>query len=801
VSELRFAGALLFLLLCVSQLAPGQQARGQRPARVGVVLDGRSVFTDSSFAEFQREIAAFFGPSPVIQFPPEAVIYADWSRASAGAALDRLFADRAVDAVIALGPIGSSELGRRTSVPKPAIAALIIDAELQELPVHDGSSGVRNLTYVNVAYTASRTLQLFHEILPFHKLAVLIHPGMAEAVPKLLERATAQASALGIEMTLVPATTSAANALQAIPPDVDAVYLTPLEQLPASGVDSVISGLITKRLPTFSYTGRTEVERGVLASFAPRDDLARRARRVAGDLQRILNGEDAGTLPVNLASVSQLTLNMATARAIGFSPGWNTMTEADLLNLEPPGEGPEWTLAGVAREAVRVSLTVQAADRTVASAGQDVRIARADLLPQVVAAGTGTAVREETATAAMGQQAQRQGEATVSFSQVLFSEQSWAQLGIAGHQKEAREAEQRQAELDITLDATSAFLNVLRTRTIAQVERVNLRVTRSNLETAQLRERTGSSSRADVYRWESELATSRRSVIAADARMQIAALELNRVLERPLEEPFRPVEASADDSSLLTGDPRLFVYFGSPETFALFREFMVAEGRTASPELRALDAVTAAQDRFASAAGRALWVPTFSLEGGLSSVLSRSGAGAEPPMLGGMTVPRGPDFTWNVRLQASLPLFTGFSRKATQTQATIDLDRLVLERRTLERRVDAQVRTTLQTAGASWASIEQARVAATAARSNFELVSDAYTRGTASIITLLDAQQAALNASVAAANAEYDFLLDLMRVERAVGVFTFFRTAQERAAFLQRLDDFFRAARVPPRPR
>ena len=801
MSTLRSLVCLLTLCLSVPQPTPGQQ-RQRRPARVAVLLDGHGPFPDSLYAEFRREITAFFGTGAIapVDLPPDAVVYGDWTASSAAAALDRLLADPAVDVVLALGPIGSSELGHRTSLPKPAIAALIIDAELQDLPAREGTSGVRNLTYINVAYSALRTLQLFHEILPFRKLAVLIHPGVAEAVPKLLARAAQQASALGVTLTLVPVTTSAAGALQAIPPDADAVYVTPLEQLPENAVDSVISALNGRRLPTFSYTGRAEVERGVLASFAPRDDVARRARRVAGDLQRILSGEDAGTLPVSLASVSGLTLNMATARAIGFSPGWNTMTEADLVNLEPAAEGPEWTLAGVAREAVRVSLTIQAADRSVAAGAQDVRIARADLLPQIGASGTGTVIREETAVAALGQQAQRQGEGTVAFSQALYDDQVWARLGIAGHQQEAREADRRQTELDITLQVTSAFLNVLRTRAIARVERVNLRVTRSNLETAQLRERTGASSRADVYRWESELASSRRSVIAADARMQIAAIELNRVLERPLEEAFRPVEATVQDSSLLTGDPRLFAYFDSPEMFALFREFMVTEGRGASPELRALDAATAAQARFTTAAGRSLWLPTFSLRGSLNNVFSRSGAGSDPPSLGGLTVPRGPDFTWNVQLQASLPLFTGFSRKATHEQATIDLDRLVLERRSLERSVDAQVRTTLQAAGASWASIEQARLAASAARSNFELVSDAYARGTASIITLLDAQQSALNAALAAANAEYDFLVDLMRVERAVGEFTFFRTPEERGAFLKRLDDFFRAAGAVPRP-
>ena len=48
-------------------------------------------------------------------------------------------------------------------------------------------------------------------------------------------------------------------------------------------------------------------------------------------------------------------------------------------------------------------------------------------------------------------------------------------------------------------------------------------------------------------------------------------------------------------------------------------------------------------------------------------------------------------------------------------------------------------------------------------------MSDAYASGTASITTLLDAQSAALTSAESAANAVHDFLLDLLRVERAMG--------------------------------
>ena len=48
---------------------------------------------------------------------------------------------------------------------------------------------------------------------------------------------------------------------------------------------------------------------------------------------------------VGLISISALTLNMATARAIRFSPDWATLAEARLVRAEEPATGPSWSLA------------------------------------------------------------------------------------------------------------------------------------------------------------------------------------------------------------------------------------------------------------------------------------------------------------------------------------------------------------------------------------------------------------------------------------------------------------------------
>lgn len=60
-----------------------------------------------------------------------------------------------------------------------------------------------------------------------------------------------------------------------------------------------------------------------------------------------------------------------------------------------------------------------------------------------------------------------------------------------------------------------------------------------------------------------------------------------------------------------------------------------------------------------------------------------------------------------------------------------------------------------------------------------------------SIIELLDAQNASLSARAAAANAEYEFLLDLMEVQRATNNLDFFRSDAARDAWVGALESFF----------
>jgi outer membrane protein TolC len=91
----------------------------------------------------------------------------------------------------------------------------------------------------------------------------------------------------------------------------------------------------------------------------------------------------------------------------------------------------------------------------------------------------------------------------------------------------------------------------------------------------------------------------------------------------------------------------------------------------------------------------------------------------------------------------------------------------LLQKEAEKERVETRMRSALYNAAASHSSIRLAMDAASAASENLELVTDSYSEGAVSITDLIDAQDAALAAQLQAADARYQFLIDLVDVLRA----------------------------------
>ena len=768
-------GTLAFLVFVSSAQA--------REIRVAVVLDGpagRAVF---SAASIEREIANVAAPDTQIVLPEAKRYTGDWSLAGAEAALDRALADRDVDVVLTLGILTSQQAARRASLAKPVIAPLVIDPVLQGFPLTEGRSGRRNFTYVADFQSVANEVRAFHDIAGFKYVVALVDDSLLAALPALSTKASDLATALHLRIGIVRVGDDVNAALASIPEGVDAVYVTPLRFNDAQ-VRELAQGLKARKLPTFSVVGRSEVQAGLLMTTGGAErDTERLARRVAIMIQRIAQGENPSTFEVGFPTSQRLVINMQTAREIGFSPRWQFLADAEQLNADPGGAQP-LTLLGAMRASLDANPALAASRERLGSAQDDVRIARSDLLPSLSASATRTRIDEDRASPLT--QAEDSTSAGLGFSQLIYSERAWAGYSIAKSLGAAQEQSQRTDMLDTLTDSATAYLNVLRAKSLEEVRRHNVENTRKNLETSRVREEVGLAGRSDYLRWVAQLARDKQTLLSAEASRRQAETEMMRILHRPANEPFSTVESGIDDPLTLVSSPRTQAFLDTPSKWAVFMEYAVHTALENAPEIRQADAVLSARQRALSSAGRAYYLPDLALVSSGSKFTGKSGAGS-------LSVPGAPDDeSWSVSLQASLPLLTGGLRGAQRSQARHEVRASESDKAATIDGIEARTRLVLHRTASSWPAIDLSREAQAAADENLANVTEAYARGAVSVTDLIDAQETALASGLSATDAKYGFMTDFVSVLRSMGDFEILLDPASREAWYARDETWFR---------
>ncbi|MCB1053179.1 MAG: TolC family protein, partial [Acidobacteria bacterium] len=420
-----------------------------------------------------------------------------------------------------------------------------------------------------------------------------------------------------------------------------------------------------------------------------------------------------------------------------------------------------------------------------------------DLLtrPDLQSSVTGVQIDSESADASFGLQPEKSAAAKLSARQVLFSDAVQANIAIQRHLFEASGQAYRAQRLDLTLEITERYFDFLKAHNLYQVRRDNLDRTSSHLETAKTRKAVGLANPAEVYRWQAQLANDKLASIEARNQADQALYALNRLLGAPQEQPLQGLMPDMMDPEMRSNFARITQYVGNEHEFERFRAFMVQEALRDAPELARIQALMNAQKRSLQTANRAFYLPTIALQGSLENEFYRSDS--ENPLLNllppgtGAALPTAPDTSWNVALQFSLPLYSGGKRHQDQALAQFGLDRLELQRQEVSEQLELRVRASLQALASTSVGIQLREEAAQAALKSLELMEDAYAQGVASPIDLIDSQNTALVAQIAATNARHDYFLALMRFQRASGNFDVFLTAQEREAFYQRLNTFY----------
>ncbi len=778
-----FIALLLIFIAAFPVESNAQSANKNKTIRLGILLDVEKEENMGFVRQLETELSNLLQPRYTVSMEPDQILQCNWSTECIEKNYQRLVADPRIDIIVGIGPLNSAILTRRPVYPKPFIAVGVIDPEMQNIPVTpDNRSGVANLTFITFPQSLDADMESFFSLYPFKKIALIEDRRLLELFP-IHNPLTAILAKRGIEVLPIGVDSVDVD-VDKLAENVDAVIIGSLYRFEKSERAALIEKINRQRLPTFAIMGEGDLKLGALATTRPATDSPRLIRRVALNIERILNGEDPATLPIRLERQQNLYVNMTTARRIGFSPSWDILLEAELIDAGSSA-GITIGLTDTITQALAANRTLAAQRKAYQSKEKDVGLARTQLFPQV---GLSAGARVVDENQAIQGTAERTVSGAATLDQVLFSESLLASLAVRRHEMMASEYSLDQTELDTVLSSGVAYFDILRAITNRRIRRDYMELVKENLHIAQKRLAVGYAGAADVYRWESELASAKNSLIEAHTTLLATKQRLNQILFRPIDEEFSVADVHLSEhlfSQYPEADFRKYV--DNPASMKLATDFLVAETTESLPEIKEIDEAILANERILTSYGRKRFLPDVVASARTDQVFSRDGAGSEIDL---------PDEnSWQVGVNASWPLFPGGEISVRTRQLRIDISRLQTQRADLIHGLELTLRNNVLDLVTKTFNIELSRRAAEAGAKSLDLVQDSYEKGLVAIVQLLDAQNVALTSKLAAANAVYEYFISYLNLERSMGRFVMLTTKQQQVDFFNRFEQYLKEHR------
>jgi len=389
------------------------------------------------------------------------------------------------------------------------------------------------------------------------------------------------------------------------------------------------------------------------------------------------------------------------------------------------------TLTGALVKTYANNPTIMSQRAQLRSLDESVAIARAQGRPQVSAT---VGLNQDVISANTGGGSGRDVSLGAEVSHPLFTGgRIRNQIRAADERVLAGRAVLRAVEGDVFTEAVSAYMDVIRDRSIVTLNQNQVRVLQTNLQASRDRFEVGDLTRTDVAQSEARLALAQSSLATAEGRLEGSEENYRRVIGVLPEE--------------LTPPPPLPPLPGTPDQAV---EIALAN----NPDLASIAAQIRAAGRDVRIA-RSERLPTVSAVSGgnytnfLGSAEER--AGADP----GVVLPQ-TRTTGSVGVRASVPLYQGGLVGARVRQSQAIESQLLEQGIELERGVVAQVRAAFASYQAAVEAIESNQVAVNANTLALEGTRAEQTVGTRNVLDVLNAEQELLNSQVALVTARRD---------------------------------------------
>lgn len=716
-----------------------------------------------------NEVAGF---SRETVFPEKYVLNFQFDSGSIEASAKELLKDKNVDIIIAAGAQAASFFSRMTVLEKPVIALCSGGYEIFFRDFESRVSDRGNFFYIKPYPSVFSAAETFQELAGFKKIELIAEPWLAEIARDALKEDSKEKNC---SISVVEAKDSPLETIEELDEKTEAVIILPLYSYSWKDFEFLVKELNKKKIYTFSLSGGKEVEQGCLAGIKNSFSHEKVLRAAGAAAEKIISGKSEKIKSGPFLNGPELEINMDTARRLGVSPDFNLLLKAFPYYGEADSKKNLIKFKDVINFSIENNLILLASGKERIKSEFDRNIAESHILPQAGIMAEGIVRDEYSAYSSFGQYPEKEVNLKFYIRQAVFDDEAFTGVSRSKKALLAAMEKERAKKLETAADTASAYFRYLSAVKLRKIRRNDLELSMANLSRAETKYEIGTKGPGDVYRWESRTADAKKELLNALKKENQAFVRLEKITGKKFSEDsvFGFPEL---DSDVFWIDEKTFSEMAKNRASIergkkILGEFAIEN----SPELSAYSKLVEAQEEHYKYLKRKHFVPKVYLKGEYLQRVGRSGAASDgvsfdlAPGVPPFVIEEPKDNSWQVGVEAVLPIFTGLRDKNTALKADQELKRLELVREDTLESIEENIRLLVEEASSAYLGISFAEESKSAAEKNFDLVSDAYELGLADSVDLIDAQHSLTSADEVLAASLYDFMEKIYLIQARLG--------------------------------
>ena len=740
---------------------------------VGVVFDQPNAANAAIVSSLQSSIKdGFTYQTDKAEIMPQNVFIASGSATSIRNVLSVANGQK-LDALIVVGPLGSDVATKMNFKMPVDISGSLVK----------GSQTTTMMTTYN-GFAVDSAITTFSKALNLSSLTLVV----PSATLPLYQNYIA-ALKLNVKVQVVGA--SDTNLVDEIA-TTQGVIFSPFVTFSATDATSLLTILNQKNIPTFAVLPQNFDQNLLYSGFSGSSIIAPYAASTAINVQNLLQFKDPSVyVTTQIYQKASVFYNQSLITSQQKAPTFAAMESATMVDTT---KGQPLTLDQAIQISLKNNLDLKAQGYQTQAAKSSSDAARSLYFPQVNATVTGVALDPALAQSTFGVERQQSLSGGLSLTQVVYSPEVNLNYALQNNTYKAAQLQNQIQEENTIVGTINAYLNVLKAQALVKVSRSNMELSKQNLNAAKVKTNVGTTSNMEIYRWESKYILDSNQYEQAKATYNLAMQNLDTVMNVDITTVYALQDVQ--DNTLLTA---ITPYLTNMLVYQKLQSYLVQVGINNSYEIQQINQYINSQQSNKEFQFQQFFIPTVAAFGGYNYNFWQSNASYPngfdnfigtlpgPTQQAFANLGSGPKGSWNIGIQASLPLFSSGGHLAEYSGANSALLALQTKKEAAINLIQQNVAYALQNLKTSSINYTKSQEANITATKNLQLVLNTYQNGVATMLDLLDAQNLEFQTQQNVADAKYSLQSNYYGLERSISWMSVEKSDSQNQQFIQNL--------------